>query len=108
MGSRRGAVAGGGIEDVDRLLEMVIPDREVRGCVAEFLQGLRGQFPGGLREMLEWLGPESVLGQVQRIIGTQDELRGGGVVEMPSVFALVGGERGEDLPAPAPPVPAAK
>ncbi|KAG6839237.1 hypothetical protein C0991_004529, partial [Blastosporella zonata] len=56
----RGAAAGGGIEDDDRLLEMAIPDREVRGRVAQFLQGLRGQFPGGLREMLERLGPEAV------------------------------------------------
>ncbi|KAG6864675.1 hypothetical protein C0991_007950 [Blastosporella zonata] len=64
------------------------------GSVAQFLQGLRGQFPGGL----ERLGPEDVedvLGQVQGMIGAQDELHGWGIVEMPGAFAVVA--------APAPP-----
>ncbi|KAG6844434.1 hypothetical protein H0H87_006975 [Tephrocybe sp. NHM501043] len=110
-----GRGAQGGVDDDERLLAMAIPDQEIRGRVAQFLQGLRGQFPGGLREMLDRLGPEAVedvLGQVQGMVLAQDEAHGEGM--MPGAFAIVG-DGVADAPAPVqapvavpvPPVPPA-
>ncbi|KAG6906643.1 hypothetical protein DXG01_012818 [Tephrocybe rancida] len=118
LGARvRGRGAAGGVEDDERLLAMAIPDEDIRARVAQVLHGLRGQFPGGLRDMMDRLGPEAVedvLGQVQGMIMAQDEAQGGGEFGMPGAFALVGeaGAGGvpahEPMPQPAPvPAPAA-
>ncbi|KAG5724562.1 Transcription factor 25 [Termitomyces sp. T112] len=91
--SERGRGRGGAVDEEDeRMLEAVIRDREVRMRVLQFLRGLRAQFPGGLGEMLERIGPEAVedvLGQVQgSIVG--DEEAGG----MPGAFAAAAVDEG--------------
>ncbi|KAG6875923.1 hypothetical protein C0993_006787, partial [Termitomyces sp. T159_Od127] len=80
----------------------------------QFLRGLRGQFPGGLREMLERIGPEAVedvLGQVQGLIVGEAN----GEEGMPGAFAGAGaaggavaaeGEGAGARAAPAEPAPA--
>ncbi|KNZ76229.1 Transcription factor 25 [Termitomyces sp. J132] len=91
--SGRGRGRGGAVDEEDeRMLEAVIRDREVRMRVLQFLRGLRMQFPGGLREMLERIGPEAVedvLGQVQGLI-VGDEEAGG----MPGAFAAAAVDEG--------------
>ncbi|KAG6880137.1 hypothetical protein C0992_005221 [Termitomyces sp. T32_za158] len=91
---RGGRRAGGAVDEEDeRMLEMIIQDREVRLRVLQFLRGLRGQFPGGIQEMLERIGPEAVedvLGQVQGLIAGEE----GGQEGMPGAFAAVGAAGG--------------
>ncbi|KAG6811785.1 hypothetical protein H0H92_005855 [Tricholoma furcatifolium] len=60
---------GRGGADDQRLLEHVIPDAGVRARVMEVLDALRGQFPGGLREMVERLGPEAVDDMLGQMVG---------------------------------------
>ncbi|KAG6871957.1 hypothetical protein C0995_014534 [Termitomyces sp. Mi166 len=93
-GARRGRVD----EDDERILEEFVRDQDVRVRVLQFIRGLRAQFPGGLVEMMDRLGPEAVddvLAQIQGlIVGDEDEGVGGGARDVMLDFGRGGGGGG--------------